>query len=179
MADDLTGITGIGAATAKALADEGVASFAALAQLSAEEAERLRVRPEWIAQANELSSKIPAGSPDPNERVAGPEGEPPASGIAGPTPGAVASAPGPSSTDAPREQKADGGAGNPAGAPAGEAAVLVVIGPRRGRWRAGMRFGQEPQVLPIDALTADEIAAIEGDPALTVQRTTAPRKGGG
>lgn len=46
--------------------------------------------------------------------------------------------------------------------------VLVVTGPKRGRWRAGWHFGPEPRRLPLAELTEDERAAIEGDPALAV-----------
>jgi hypothetical protein len=45
---------------------------------------------------------------------------------------------------------------------------LTVIGPAKGRWRAGRRFGQEPVTIPVTALTEAEIAAITSDPELTV-----------
>lgn len=58
---------------------------------------------------------------------------------------------------------------SPAAPPSdGAPGVLVVTGPKRGRWRAGWHFGPEPRRLPLAEMTEDERAAIEGDPALTV-----------
>lgn len=73
-----------------------------------------------------------------------------------------------------------GGAAGPVGAPEAEAApppeaeamrppsglVLVVIGPQRGRRRAGRAFGPEPVSIPLDELSNAEIAAIDDDPEL-------------
>lgn len=69
---------------------------------------------------------------------------------------------------------ASASAAAPAGDPvvsqasAGAEPSLVVIGPRRGRRRAGRQFGPEPVTIPLAELSDDEIAAIKGDPALTV-----------
>lgn len=56
----------------------------------------------------------------------------------------------------------------PVAPPALEPGVLVVTGPKRGRWRAGWHFGPEPRRLPLAEMTNEERAAIEGDPALVV-----------
>ncbi|WP_336800653.1 hypothetical protein [Kaistia sp. MMO-174] len=52
--------------------------------------------------------------------------------------------------------------------------VLVVTGPAKGARRAGLRFGPEPQVLPISILRQEEIDAIEGDHRLSTQREQRP-----
>lgn len=46
-------------------------------------------------------------------------------------------------------------------------AVLVVTGPRRGRWRAGRHFTDQPTRIPLDDLTEIELDALRDDPALT------------
>lgn len=46
--------------------------------------------------------------------------------------------------------------------------VLTVIGPKRGRWRAGRHFSPEPVKIPLAELSAEEIAMLEGDPKLTL-----------
>ena len=48
--------------------------------------------------------------------------------------------------------------------------ALIVVGPRRGRWRAGRKFTPEPTIVPLVDLTEDEHAAIETDPELKVSR---------
>lgn len=45
--------------------------------------------------------------------------------------------------------------------------VLVVTGPRRGRWRAGRHFTDQPTRIPLDDLTEIELDALRDDPALT------------
>lgn len=66
-------------------------------------------------------------------------------------------------------------AAKPAAAPASPPApsashpALKVVGPARGRRRAGREFGAEPVLIPLAALTDAERAAIETDPALLVQ----------
>ncbi|MCT4576883.1 hypothetical protein [Donghicola sp.] len=47
--------------------------------------------------------------------------------------------------------------------------VLIVTGPRKGRWRAGLKFGPEPVRIPVSELTDEEVEAISGDPKLTVE----------
>lgn len=44
--------------------------------------------------------------------------------------------------------------------------ILRVVGPERGRRRAGHHFGSEAVDLPIDDLTEEQIAAINADPQL-------------
>ncbi|MBY6118539.1 hypothetical protein KUV64_05305 [Mameliella alba] len=46
--------------------------------------------------------------------------------------------------------------------------VLTVIGPRKGRWRAGRHFSPEPVKIPLAELGDDEIAMLAGDPKLTL-----------
>ncbi|WP_126975040.1 hypothetical protein [Frigidibacter oleivorans] len=48
------------------------------------------------------------------------------------------------------------------------AVVLVVTGPRKGRWRAGRHFGPEPVTLVAADLTEAERAQLMDDPVLTV-----------
>ena len=52
-------------------------------------------------------------------------------------------------------------------------AVLRVVGPGRGRWRAGQRFNKEPVDLPLADLRDADIAAIEADPLLSCVRLDA------
>ncbi|WP_226557860.1 HI1506-related protein [Salipiger thiooxidans] len=47
--------------------------------------------------------------------------------------------------------------------------VVVVTGPKRGRWRAGRHFTAEPVTIPAEDLSEDEIAALLGDPRLSVE----------
>lgn len=49
------------------------------------------------------------------------------------------------------------------------AAFLVVVGPKKGRWRAGWHFGADPVCIPLADLSEDEKVAIEGDPVLKVR----------
>lgn len=50
---------------------------------------------------------------------------------------------------------------------------LVVTARSGTRRRAGLRFGPDPTIVPLAILTADEAAAIEGDPDLVVSRSEA------
>ncbi len=45
---------------------------------------------------------------------------------------------------------------------------VSIVGPKRGRWRAGRHFTAEATLIPLADLTEDEMAAIRLDPALTV-----------
>lgn len=57
-----------------------------------------------------------------------------------------------------------------------------VTGPRKGRRRAGRSFGREPVSIPIEELTGEDLAALQADPALTVeivQITIPGREAGG
>lgn len=47
-----------------------------------------------------------------------------------------------------------------------EVRILRVVGPERGRRRAGHHFGAEAVDLPIDDLTEEQVAAIGADPQL-------------
>jgi hypothetical protein len=46
--------------------------------------------------------------------------------------------------------------------------VLRVVGPAKGRWRDGRKFGTEPVDIPVAELTEHDLAKLEGDPELTV-----------
>ena len=45
---------------------------------------------------------------------------------------------------------------------------VSIVGPKRGRWRAGRHFTPEPTVIALDELSLDEQAAIAMDPELKV-----------
>ena len=45
---------------------------------------------------------------------------------------------------------------------------IRVIGPEKGRRRAGMRFGAEPTDLDVSDLTPEALAALDADPALMI-----------
>lgn len=47
--------------------------------------------------------------------------------------------------------------------------VVRVIGPKKGRWRAGRFFAAEPVDIPGDDLRQDDLNALRGDPKLTVE----------
>lgn len=67
--------------------------------------------------------------------------------------------------------KAPEAAGNAASTPPKpdpEPAIITVTGPKRGRWRAGRHFTPQPVPIPLADLSDDEIAALAGDPYLTV-----------
>ncbi|WP_323036248.1 hypothetical protein [Pararhodobacter sp.] len=122
--DDLTLIKGIGATSAKLLAGDGLASFAALAALDPADppqVDGLR-SPDWAAWIADAALRV------------------------APT------------TEA---ENAPGG-------------LIVVTGPKRGRWRAGYHFGPEPVTLKLDELTEDECAAIGKDPMLTTSIQSPP-----
>ncbi|TDE34523.1 50S ribosomal protein L21 [Antarcticimicrobium sediminis] len=56
--DDLTKITGVGPAAAKKLVEAGLSSFAQIAALSEDDIagiDAVKVKPEWVEQANELA----------------------------------------------------------------------------------------------------------------------------
>ncbi|WP_439111185.1 50S ribosomal protein L21 [Lentibacter sp.] len=53
--DDLTQITGVGPAAAKKLVDAGITTFAALAKVDVDTFDAVKVKPEWVAQAAEMS----------------------------------------------------------------------------------------------------------------------------
>lgn len=51
---------------------------------------------------------------------------------------------------------------------------LTVVGPEKGRRRAGRRFGPEPVVIAVADLDEDDLQAIRNDPALIVSFSPAP-----
>lgn len=48
------------------------------------------------------------------------------------------------------------------------AQAIRVIGPGRGRYRLGRRFGPEPVDIPLDELTEDDRHVLANDPLLTI-----------
>ena len=46
---------------------------------------------------------------------------------------------------------------------------VKVIGPAKGRWRAGRKFGPEPVLIPAPELTEEEFEQLAGDPELMVE----------
>lgn len=50
--------------------------------------------------------------------------------------------------------------------------LVKVTGPKKGRRRIGRDFGRDPVLIPIGELTAEDIAALNADPALTVEITS-------
>jgi len=60
---------------------------------------------------------------------------------------------------------------DPAAAPARDPqpeGVLIVTGPKRGRWRAGRHFGAQPVEIPLADLIPDEFIAIVNDEKLSI-----------
>lgn len=51
----------------------------------------------------------------------------------------------------------------------GAEGALIVIGPKKGRWRAGRHFTREPSIILVSDLAEGEREMIEGDPMLTVE----------
>lgn len=52
-------------------------------------------------------------------------------------------------------------------APEGEV-TIVVVGPAKGRWRAGRHFGPEPTQISLEELTKPQLEALRSDPELVV-----------
>ena len=50
-------------------------------------------------------------------------------------------------------------------------ATVTVVGPARGRWRAGRQFGPVPVAIPAEELTDEELEALRADPELVVSAT--------
>lgn len=48
------------------------------------------------------------------------------------------------------------------------AETITVVGPKKGRWRAGRHFTLEPTVIPMSDLTEAQFDAIDSDPLLVV-----------
>lgn len=157
--DDLTRIKGIGAATAKLLAEAGLTSFAQIAALDPKAPPAIEGLPpmaDWDCWIEEAAKLAPAKTePADQDKPA----EPAATAQAGdpkPAKGKKAKAV-PSGKDG----------GKPAPKAAGEA-CLVVTGPKQGRRRAGRTFGRDPVRIPLSELGKAERKAIETDPRLTV-----------
>lgn len=53
---------------------------------------------------------------------------------------------------------------------------VIVVGPKRGRWRAGRRFGPEETRIPLEELTEDDKAALVADPLLIVSVAEVSRR---
>jgi len=186
--NDLTHITGIGPATARALAVAGIGSIPALAQadpaaLAAHEAFRglragLGDLEGWIAQAQGIAGKPvalmvsdtqsgedsakadPADSAEPPQQPPEPELTPGATGADEADATVLPSAPAQSSSDlASLEQRGPDLAGF----------TLIVTGPKRGRRRAGMEFNATPRRIKASDLTPRQIEALRDDPALKVE----------
>lgn len=80
------------------------------------------------------------------------------------TPGAPDPLPSPQAGEGAERSEAGGGAPQPTPS-------LVVRARRAARRRAGMSFGLHDTIVPLDALSAEQRAAIEADPELIVART--------
>lgn len=96
--------------------------------------------------------------------------------VQGAEPGTSASTQSTAGQTGPAAEKSGEGEGDGAGAAQGTVApatpegdIVIVTGPKRGRWRAGRRFTREPSSIPLAELDQDELAAIEGDPRLSVE----------
>lgn len=77
---------------------------------------------------------------------------------------------------APADDGADtlaGGTTSPAD-PSPPGPTVLVTGPKRGRWRAGMHFTPAPTALVLADLAPGVLEALQADPALTVQIVDAP-----
>jgi hypothetical protein len=51
--------------------------------------------------------------------------------------------------------------------------TIKVRGPEDARWRAGIQFGPIEQEIELSTITVDQLAEIEADPYLSVQRSEA------
>lgn len=195
----LTAIHGIGPATARALAGVGISDVAALAAIDPDapppEAVAFVPRadwPAWVAAARALAA-VPDGAPRDGEDTppdeTGPDAEAQAApapadegpsgseeGAAAPEAGAdPAPAPGVAHVPAagfggliPPEPAAAGGTGAPPPRPA-----IRVRGPARGFWRAGRWFGSDWVTVPLDEITAAQLAAIRDEARLVVEPAVA------
>lgn len=55
-----------------------------------------------------------------------------------------------------------------------QASIVVVIGPAKGRWRAGRHFTAEPTKIRINELSETDLVALQADPVLNVSIVAAP-----
>lgn len=86
----------------------------------------------------------------------------------------AAEKPGTEAAQAAPVEKSDEGQAKAAGgdktSPAeGKLLVVVVTGPKRGRWRAGRHFTAEPRIIPVQNLSEADKAALIADPRLAVE----------
>lgn len=49
--------------------------------------------------------------------------------------------------------------------------TITVVGPVDGRWRGGTKFGPTAIVVDLSTITVAQLAAIDGDPLLSVKRS--------
>lgn len=77
---------------------------------------------------------------------------------------------------APADDGADTLAGGttPPADPSPPGPTVLVTGPKRGRWRAGMHFTPAPTALVLADLAPGVLDALQADPALTVKIVDAP-----
>jgi hypothetical protein len=89
----------------------------------------------------------------------------------------AASGPTPDPETGTEGQAAAAGEGAPSSAEASALQMvpsLIVTGPRAGRRRTGRQFGPQPVTIALSDLSEAEIAALTGDPSLTVVTVDAP-----
>lgn len=173
--DDLTTIKGVGPATARQLADAGISSFDALKAVDPESPPfELGGGLTWDYLKGEADQFV-ADRPATDQQNT--EGHPDAAAGGGEGQGAAATAGDPGNSEdqadpagGDEEPSADSSKSNGGGSglpPTG--GTITVKGPRRGRWRAGRHFTHEVVAIPLAELSDDQIAALQGDPTLTVQ----------
>lgn len=86
----------------------------------------------------------------------------------------------PDQAEAPGAAPADDGADTSAGGatspadPSPPVQTVLVTGPKRGRWRAGMHFTPTPTALVLADLSPGVLATLKADPLLTVRIVDAP-----
>lgn len=197
--DDLSKLTGVGAALEKALNDVGVFHFWQITALTPDDISELeskiavRGRRDWKVfqkEAEQLAKDRPAphdgGADFSTEHSAPSPGAADAAAHEAAAAGAGASPP---VTDKPGPESHAGGAAQSSAAPQGGApdfadfpvaqiasmpadvlarAVLVVTARQDQRRRAGIDFSRGETHVPLSLVDSAQIAAIDGDPVLTV-----------
>ena len=157
--DDLTTIKGVGPATARQLNDAGITSFDALKAVDPENPPfALSGGLTWEYLRSEVAQFVadtPNDDQQNTEERSGTAREAPSTDSGTPAVPDVEVQP------AAPSQK-DEGTKRPS------SAAITVKGPRRGRWRAGRHFTHELVAIPRAELSDDQLAALQGDPELTV-----------